>query len=225
MSFQVASALPPISSGSTAPSAVIGIAKSSSTAANELRTTPVSTDENACDDADRLADSRGGGRRPGPPCWSPASPAPASGFLRDSLERIRAAIDGAIAAGEIRMTRAAWLAIRNNTAKKGDVLAVARLAGIQAAKRTADLIPLCHPLALTHVDVHLALVARPTMVRVEATAATVAQTGVEMEALTAATVALLTVYDMVKSADKRMRIGAVRLVEKSGGRSGLFKAR
>ena len=131
----------------------------------------------------------------------------------------------AIAAGEIGMTRAAWLAIRNNTAKKGDVLAVARLAGIQAAKRTADLIPLCHPLALTHVDVHLALVARPTMVRVEATAATVAQTGVEMEALTAATVALLTVYDMVKSADKRMRIGAVRLVEKSGGRSGLFKAR
>jgi cyclic pyranopterin phosphate synthase len=131
----------------------------------------------------------------------------------------------AIAAGEIRMTRAAWLAIRNNTAKKGDVLAVARLAGIQAAKRTADLIPLCHPLALTHVDVRLALVARPTMVRVEATAATVAPTGVEMEALTAATVALLTVYDMVKSADKRMRIGAVRLVEKSGGRSGLFKAR
>jgi cyclic pyranopterin phosphate synthase len=129
------------------------------------------------------------------------------------------------AVGEIRMTRAAWLAVRNNTMKKGDVLGVARLAGIQAAKRTADLIPLCHPLALSHVDVALALVAKPTSVRVEATVATVAPTGVEMEALTAVSVALLTVYDMVKSADKRMRIGAVRLIEKTGGRSGHFRAR
>ena len=127
------------------------------------------------------------------------------------------------AGGEIRMTRAAWLAIRNNTGKKGDVLAVARLAGILAAKRTADLIPLCHPLSLTHVDVALTLVAKPTSVRVEATVATVGPTGVEMEALTAVSVALLTVYDMVKSADKRMRIGAVRLLEKSGGRSGHFR--
>jgi cyclic pyranopterin phosphate synthase len=129
------------------------------------------------------------------------------------------------AAGEIRMSRPAWLAIRDNTSKKGDVLGVARLAGIQAAKRTAELIPLCHPLALSHVDVALTLVARPTMVRVEATVATVAPTGVEMEALTAVSVALLTVYDMVKSADKRMRIGRVRLLEKSGGRSGHFRGR
>ena len=128
------------------------------------------------------------------------------------------------AGGEIRMSRAAWLAIKNNSAKKGDVLGVARLAGIQAAKRTADLIPLCHPLALSHVNVELSLVAKPPMVRVEATVATIGPTGVEMEALTAVSVALLTVYDMVKSADKRMRIGAVRLLEKSGGRSGHFTA-
>ena len=123
------------------------------------------------------------------------------------------------AGGEIRMSRAAWLAIKNNSAQKGDVLGVARLAGIQAAKRTADLIPLCHPLALSHVDVALSLVSKPPMVRVVATVATVGPTGVEMEALTAVSVALLTVYDMVKSADKRMRIGAVRLLDKSGGRS------
>ena len=129
------------------------------------------------------------------------------------------------AGGDIRMTKAAWLAIRNNSIKKGDVLAVARLAGIQAAKRTAELIPLCHPLALSHVDVALSLVAKPPLVRVEATVATVGPTGVEMEALTAVSVALLTVYDMVKSADKRMKIGSVRLIEKSGGRSGHFKAR
>lgn len=129
------------------------------------------------------------------------------------------------AGGEIRMTRAAWLAIRNNTNKKGDVLGVARLAGIQAAKRTAELIPLCHPLALSHVDVTPTLVAKPPRVRIEATVATVGPTGVEMEALVAVSVALLSVYDMVKSADKRMRIGSVRLLEKSGGRSGLFRAR
>ncbi|MBM4194874.1 MAG: cyclic pyranopterin monophosphate synthase MoaC [Gemmatimonadetes bacterium] len=131
----------------------------------------------------------------------------------------------AVASGEIRMSAAAWTAVRSNTSKKGDVLAVARLAGIQAAKRTAELIPLCHPLALTHVGVDLALTARPRGVRVTATVATVGPTGVEMEALTAATVALLTVYDMVKSADKAMRIEAVRLREKSGGRSGHYKAR
>lgn len=126
------------------------------------------------------------------------------------------------AVGEIRMSREAWLLVKRNTAKKGDVLAVAKLAGIQAAKRTAELIPLCHPLALTHVDVTLATVAKPLAVRAEATVSTVGPTGVEMEALTAVSVALLTVYDMVKSADKRMRIGAVRLVEKTGGRSGHF---
>ncbi len=128
------------------------------------------------------------------------------------------------AAGEIRMSAAAWRAIRANTVAKGDALGVAKLAGIQAAKRTAELIPLCHPLQLSHIDVTLRLVARPPTVRVEATVATTAATGVEMEALTAVTVALLTVYDMVKSADKRMRIGAVRLIEKSGGRSGHFRA-
>jgi cyclic pyranopterin phosphate synthase len=123
------------------------------------------------------------------------------------------------------MSLPAWRAVRDNSSKKGDVLAVARLAGIQAAKRTAELIPLCHPLALTHVGVDLALTARPRAVRVTATVATVGPTGVEMEALTAVSVALLTVYDMVKSADKSMEIGTVRLLEKSGGRSGHYKAR
>ncbi|MCC7195452.1 MAG: cyclic pyranopterin monophosphate synthase MoaC [Gemmatimonadaceae bacterium] len=129
------------------------------------------------------------------------------------------------AAGEIRMSPAAWRAIRANSIRKGDVLAVAKVAGIQAAKRTAELIPLCHPLALTSVDVSLRLVARPASVRVEAEVATTAPTGVEMEALTAVTVALLTVYDMAKSADRGMRIGSVRLLEKSGGRSGRYRAR
>ncbi|HVZ48918.1 MAG TPA: cyclic pyranopterin monophosphate synthase MoaC [Gemmatimonadaceae bacterium] len=129
------------------------------------------------------------------------------------------------AAGEIRMSAAAWRAVRANSTRKGDVLAVAKLAGILAAKRTAELIPLCHPLALTHVDVSLELVSRPPSVRAEASVATTAPTGVEMEALTAVAVALLTVYDMVKSADKRMRIGKIRLLEKSGGRSGHFRGR
>ena len=123
------------------------------------------------------------------------------------------------------MSGEAWNLVRRNAATKGDVLGVAKLAGIQAAKRTAELIPLCHPLALSHVDLTLTLVRRPASVRVEATVATTAATGVEMEALTAVSVALLTVYDMVKSADKTMRIGAVRLLEKSGGRSGPFRAR
>lgn len=129
------------------------------------------------------------------------------------------------AAGEIRMSPAAWRLVRANATKKGDVLAVAKLAGIQAAKRTAELIPLCHPLALTHVDVSLRLVSRPPSVRVEAEVATTGPTGVEMEALTAVAVALLTVYDMVKSADRAMCIGNVRLFEKSGGRSGHYRAR
>jgi len=134
-----------------------------------------------------------------------------------------ATVRRARAAGEIRMSPAAWRLVRANAAKKGDVLAVAKLAGIQAAKRTAELIPLCHPLVLTHVDVSLRLVARPAAVRVEAEVATTGPTGVEMEALTAVAVALLTVYDMVKSADRGMRIGNVRLVEKSGGRSGHYR--
>ena len=128
------------------------------------------------------------------------------------------------AAGEIRMSKEAWTLVKRNAAAKGDVLGVAKLAGIQAAKRTAELIPLCHPLALSHVDVTLTLVAAPPAVRVVAEVATTGPTGVEMEALVAASIALLTVYDMVKAADKRMRIGKVRLIEKSGGRSGHFRA-
>jgi cyclic pyranopterin phosphate synthase len=126
------------------------------------------------------------------------------------------------AGGCIRMSAVALRAIRSNSVKKGDVLGVARLAGIQAAKRTAELIPLCHPLPLTDVQVALTLDAKLPGVRVETSVRTVAQTGVEMEALTAASVALLTVYDMAKSVDKTMVIGRVRLLEKTGGKSGAF---
>ncbi len=131
----------------------------------------------------------------------------------------------AVAEGRIRMSAAAMGAVRHNAISKGDVLAVARLAGITAAKRTAELIPLCHPLALTDVHVELTLDAKLPGVRAVATVSTVAQTGVEMEALTAVSVALLTVYDMVKSADKAMRIERVRLLEKTGGASGAYRAR
>jgi cyclic pyranopterin phosphate synthase len=129
------------------------------------------------------------------------------------------------AGGRIVMSAAAFKAVRGNTIKKGDVLGVARLAGIQAAKRTAELIPLCHPLALTDVQVELVLDAKLPGVRVEATVRTVGPTGVEMEALTAVSVALLTVYDMAKAVDKGMRIDRVRLLEKTGGKSGDYRAR
>ena len=128
------------------------------------------------------------------------------------------------AEGRIRMSAAALTAIRTSALKKGDVLAVARVAGITAAKRTAELIPLCHPLPLTDVRVELALDAAIPGVRAEATVSTVAQTGVEMEALTAVSVALLTVYDMAKSVDKGMLIEGVRLLEKTGGKSGDWRA-
>jgi len=128
------------------------------------------------------------------------------------------------AEGHIVMTARALKAIRTNAIRKGDVLAVARIAGITAAKRTADLIPLCHPLPLTDVQVALALDARLPGVRVEASVTTIAQTGVEMEALMAVSVALLTVYDMTKSVDKEMRIGGVHLTEKTGGKSGDYRA-
>jgi cyclic pyranopterin phosphate synthase len=124
----------------------------------------------------------------------------------------------AIAGGRLAMAAAAVAAIRAGAVAKGDVLAVARIAGIMAAKRTADLIPLCHPLPLTRVEVDLAL--DDTGVTVTATAATDAKTGVEMEALTAATVALLTLYDMAKAVDKAMTIEHVRLLSKTGGKSG-----
>jgi cyclic pyranopterin monophosphate synthase len=110
--------------------------------------------------------------------------------------------------------------IREGTARKGDVLGVARIAGIMAAKRTAELIPLCHPLPISAVT--LELVAEEAAVEIAATVRTTGQTGVEMEALTAASVAALTVYDMCKSVDRGMRIEAVRLVHKAGGKSGEF---
>jgi cyclic pyranopterin phosphate synthase len=113
--------------------------------------------------------------------------------------------------------------IRQGNAKKGDVIGTARLAGIMAAKRTADLIPLCHPLMLTKVTVEIEEDAALPGLRVTATAKLTGKTGVEMEALTAVSVACLTIYDMAKAADKAMEIGGVRLLEKSGGKSGDFR--
>ncbi|MBI3175872.1 MAG: cyclic pyranopterin monophosphate synthase MoaC [Chloroflexi bacterium] len=126
----------------------------------------------------------------------------------------------AIARGEVHMLKATFDLIRAGQIKKGDVLTVAQIAGITAAKRTSDLIPLCHPLPLTKVDVDLALDESLPGVVITATAKTVGKTGVEMEALTAVSVAALTVYDMAKAAEKTMRIQNIRLVEKHGGKSG-----
>ena len=128
----------------------------------------------------------------------------------------------ATAEGTISVAASALAAIRDGAAAKGDVLAVARIAGIMAAKRTADLIPLCHPLPIDAVNVDLAIEA--TGIRVTATVATTHGTGVEMEALTAVSVALLTIYDMAKALDRGMTIGGVRLLKKSGGRSGDWQA-
>ncbi len=128
----------------------------------------------------------------------------------------------AVARGRITMSREALRQVRAGVLKKGDPLQVARLAGIMAAKRTADLIPLCHPLPLSHLDVQL-LPGRDGYT-IEARARTSSRTGVEMEALTAVAVAALTIYDMVKAVDKTMVIGEIRLVEKRGGRSGHYKA-
>lgn len=124
----------------------------------------------------------------------------------------------AVASGRIAMSEAAVAAIRAGTAAKGDVLAAARIAGIMAAKRTADLIPLCHPLPLTSVTLDLSVEADG--VAAVAACSTDAKTGVEMEAMTAVSVALLTVYDMAKAVDKAMQIGDIRLLEKTGGKSG-----
>ena len=126
------------------------------------------------------------------------------------------------AAGRILMRPETLALSRDGKASKGDVLGVARIAAIQAAKRTAELIPLAHPLPLTHVAVEFRLDA--DAVAIEVTAETLDRTGVEMEALTAASVGLLTVYDMCKAVDRGMRIEGIYLVEKSGGRSGHFKA-
>ena len=128
----------------------------------------------------------------------------------------------AVARGRITISAAALRLVRTGAIKKGDPLQTARLAGIMAAKRTAELIPLCHPLPLTHVDVELRPL--PDGYEIEARAQTTAQTGVEMEALTAVSVAALTIYDMVKAADKAMMIGEIRLIEKRGGRSGEYRA-
>jgi cyclic pyranopterin monophosphate synthase len=126
------------------------------------------------------------------------------------------------ATGQITMTRATLDAIVGNTMAKGDVLGVARVAGIMAAKRTAELIPLCHPLPLTDVSISFVTDSALPGVRVEATARTVGRTGVEMEALAGATIALLTVYDMAKAMDKSMVINDIALVEKTGGAGGPY---
>jgi cyclic pyranopterin monophosphate synthase len=130
----------------------------------------------------------------------------------------------AVAEGYIRMAAETLTLIEGSRAPKGDPLVVARIAGIQGAKRTADLIPLCHPLPLTHIEVDVEVDRGRPGVRVQATARVSARTGVEMEALTAVATALLTVYDMLKAADRGMTIEGVRLLEKSGGRSGNWRA-
>jgi cyclic pyranopterin phosphate synthase len=128
------------------------------------------------------------------------------------------------AEGFIAMAPATLALVEKGEAKKGDVLAVARIAGIMAAKKTHELIPLCHPLAISKVAVELAPSSVPAGIRVAAEVKVTGPTGVEMEALTAVSVACLTIYDMLKAADKAMRIEGIRLIEKSGGRSGAWRA-
>lgn len=130
----------------------------------------------------------------------------------------------AVASGRITMASATLALVAQGTAKKGDVLGIARIAGIQAAKKTSDLIPLCHPLSLTRVALDFTLDEAATAVTCTATAQTTGPTGVEMEALTAVQIALLTIYDMCKAVDRAMVITDVRLLEKHGGKSGSFVA-
>lgn len=130
----------------------------------------------------------------------------------------------AVAEGRIAMQPATLALIRSGSARKGDVLGIARIAGIQGAKRTSDLIPLCHPIALTRVALEFELDEAASTVICRATAECTGPTGVEMEALTAASAALLTIYDMCKAADRGMTITTVRLLEKRGGKSGHFVA-
>jgi cyclic pyranopterin phosphate synthase len=137
---------------------------------------------------------------------------------KDDTERM------AIAEGFVRMEPGTLALIEAGDAKKGDVLATARLAGIMAAKKTHELIPLCHPLALTQVTVDFEAVAEPPGIRVEALAKVSGKTGVEMEAMTAVSVACLTIYDMVKAVDRAVSFDRIRLIEKSGGKSGHFRA-
>ncbi len=130
----------------------------------------------------------------------------------------------ATASGSITMSRKAFDAVRGNAIAKGDVIGVARIAGIMAAKRTPELIPLCHPIAISSVEVDLSLDEALPGVRASATVVCTGATGVEMEAVFAVTVALTTIYDMAKSADRAMRIGDVRLIRKTGGKSGDYSA-
>jgi len=129
----------------------------------------------------------------------------------------------AVAAGEVHMRPETLALIADNALKKGDALAVAQVAGIQAAKRTAELIPFCHPLPVDHLSIDFELDQELPGIRIRATARSVGKTGVEMEALTAVCVAALTIYDMAKSAQKSMRIENIRLVKKSGGKSGAYE--
>ena len=129
----------------------------------------------------------------------------------------------AVAEGRILMRRETLALVRSGAHRKGDVLGIARVAGIMAAKRTSDLIPLCHPLALTHVSVELETEDSPPAVYCRAAAETTGPTGVEMEALTAVQVTLLTVYDMCKAVDRGMRMEGIQLLEKSGGKSGTWR--
>jgi len=129
----------------------------------------------------------------------------------------------ATAEGEIRMSPEAFRLVADQAVAKGDVLTVAQVAGTMAAKRTADLIPLCHPIGLDHVEVETRLDDTLPGVRVRASVGAVGRTGVKMEGLTDVSVALLTVYDMVKAADRAMELGAIRLVEKTGGKSGTWR--
>lgn len=129
----------------------------------------------------------------------------------------------AVAAGSIQMGGEAYALLKEGRAGKGDVLGISRIAGIMAAKKVGDLIPLCHPLNLGKVTVDFHLNDEKRVVEIEATAALVGKTGVEMEALTAVSVAALTIYDMCKAVDKSMTIGNIRLLGKSGGKSGTYK--
>jgi len=130
----------------------------------------------------------------------------------------------AIASGTIKMLTETFCMVEAGSHKKGDVLGIARIAGIQASKKTSDLIPLCHPLALNHVNLEFELNPKNSIITCKVKAETTGPTGVEMEALTAVQVALLTIYDMCKAVDRGMVIGDVKLLEKSGGKSGAWVA-
>ena len=137
----------------------------------------------------------------------------------DKAETLRIAV----ATGSIRMQPATFALVKAGDAKKGDVLGVARIAGIQASKKTSDLIPLCHLISLTKVSVEFTLDVKTSTIHCTTTTQCVGKTGVEMEALTASSVALLTIYDMVKAADRGMVISEIKLLEKQGGKSGHWK--